>query len=285
MPTLDQAAKLLLAPIAVGVVAAWWWGPRRWERTTETCRARLLAEARPARAVYSRRELCGLPSPVARYFDRTLHEGQPLAVRARVQWAGSFNLGTPGQDKWAPFTATQDVVPGGPGMVWDASIAIGPGVSIRVRDALIAGKGSMRGAMLGLIPVVDKSGTPDLTRATLQRYLAEAQWVPTALLPSQGVRWSPIDDARALATVEAGGVIASVEFRFDAEGRPASTFVPDRLYDDGKRPPAPHPWQGRNLSFTAFGGVQVPDEAVVEWLLPGGTFAYWKGRPVSITYE
>lgn len=285
MPTWLLTPRFALALLAGLVLASWWRGPRRWDRASNALRSRLLADADPTSAVYTRRALCGLPPPVVRYLESTLQDGQPIARHARIRWEGSFNMGTPGRDKWVPFTAVQDIVPGAPGMVWNATIRMATGLSVRVRDALVGGEGSMRGAVLGLISVVDRAATPELTRATVQRYLAEAVWVPTSLLPSQGVRWSPIDDTRALATLQVGAVTAAVEFRFDAQGRPTSTFVPDRLYDDGKHPTAVHPWQGRYLSFTTAGATLVPDEAVVEWLLPEGPFAYWKGRPVAITYE
>lgn len=44
-------------------------------------------------------------------------------------------------------------------------------------------------------------------------------------------------------------------------------------------------WRGPRRWDRASNATPVPDEAVVEWLLPEGPFAYWKGRPVAITYE
>jgi hypothetical protein len=280
-----QVTPGVLALLAALVLGGWWWGPRRWDADTDGLRNRLVAQARRDPGLYGHAELRDLPPPVVRYFRRVLPEGRPLIAHARIAWAGSFNMGAPGKDKWTPFTAVQDFVPGGPGMLWNARIAMVPGLSVRVRDALVDGRGSMRGAVLGLIAVADNAGTPEMARASLQRYLAEATWFPTALLPSQGVLWTAIDDDQALATLCAGGVSVSVEFRFGGEGRPTSIFVPDRLYDDGHGPPALRPWRGRNISFATHQGVLVPDHAIAEWLLPGGVFAYWKGHPVTITYE
>jgi hypothetical protein len=36
------------------------------------------------------------------------------------------------------------------------------------------------------------------------RFLAEAPWYPTTLLPGQGVRWKAIDDSTASATIQDG---------------------------------------------------------------------------------
>jgi hypothetical protein len=278
---LKVAAGLVLLGLAALALAG-----LRWKTATDAMRTRLRAGARPAAvAVYSERELEGLPAPVARYFRTALKEGQSIITHAHITWDGHFNMGRPGADQWATFSAAQDFAPGAPGMVWDARIRMAPGVSVRVRDGFVDGAGSMHGAVLGLVTVVDKAGTPDMATASLQRYLGEATWLPTALLPSQGVSWSPVDGARAVATLTAGGTTTSAEYRFGADGLVESVFVTGRLYDDGKNPPSTHPWQARNLSHVSMNGVMVPADSIVEWLLPEGPYAYWRGRPVAIEYE
>jgi hypothetical protein len=277
--TVSVAAALgVTAAGAVGVATL------RWNGDTRELRTHLFEADPTALAPFDPRELAAAPAPVARYFARVLTPGQRLIARARIEWAGEFNMGRPGADKWTRFTAVQDFLPSGPGMLWDARIAMAPGVPVRVRDALVGGVGSMQGAVFGLVPVVDKAGTPELAAASLQRYLAEATWLPTALLPSQGVHWSAIDDHRARATLRAGQTTASVEFRFTDDDLISSMYVPDRLFDDGRTPATPQAWQGRIMSVTTRDGMVVPDESVVEWLLPGGVYAYWRARPTTIAY-
>ncbi|GAB4479956.1 MAG: hypothetical protein OHK0044_27710 [Burkholderiaceae bacterium] len=272
----------LLAALAAGLAFAQW----RWDAQTRRMRQRLAEQAAAPRVPrYSETELAGLPPPVQRWFRRTLRDGQPMIRRARVHWTGEFNLGRPGADRWVPFAAVQDFVPGAPGFVWDARMPMAPGLTMRVRDALVEGGGSMQGALLALLTVVDKRGGDALAEAAARRYLAEAPWFPTALLPSQGVRWTGLDEWRARATLETPGATVAVEFHFDADGRLERAYAPDHLYDNGKDPPSRHPWQGRYLSFTRFDGIEVPDEAVVEWLFPDAAFAYWKGRPVRIEFD
>lgn len=258
----------------------------RWNAATDRSRDRLRADARavpaPARPAD---ELERLPPVVARYFQTVLPPGRAPITHARIRWTGEFNMGTPNRDWWVPFTAEQDFYPGAPGMVWDARMSIAPGIAVRVRDGFVGGAGSMYGAILGVIPVVDVRDTPAMATAALQRYLAEAMWLPTALLPSQGVVWTGSSDTAALATLRAGETAASVEFRFAEDGFVDSVFVPDRLYDDGRGAPQPRPWRGRNLSYERREGLLVPAEAVVEWMLPERTYAYWRGRPLSIEYE
>lgn len=258
----------------------------RWRAASDAVRVQLRAESPTKRpAVYSETELANLPIPVSRFFRAVLRDGQRIVSQAHVTWTGEFNMGTPGADRWVAFSAEQDFWPGAPGMVWDARMPMAPGIAVWVRDSLVGARGSLRAAVLGLFTVAESAGTPGMASAALQRYLAEAVWLPTALLPSQGVAWTAIDERRAAATVSAGATTVSVEFRFGDDGRVVSMFVPDRTYDDGRSAPAPQPWQARVLGYTVHEGMTVPTDAVVEWLLPSGTFAYWRARPATIAYE
>lgn len=263
-----------------------WWGESRWRRDSAHVLAQLAAAvtARPA-AIYSAAELAALPSPVARYFRVVLHEGQPLINRARITWRGSFNLGSPGQDKWKPFTATQEFIPAPPSFVWDARIVQAPGLAVFVRDGLLRGQGSMYGALLGWLPVVNAHDKQTLNEGALQRYLGEAVWLPTALLPSQGVRWEALDNTHARATLTNGGTTVALEFRFGENGLVTTIFAPQRFYDDGRNPPQPLPWQARILRYEEHHGMLVPADAIVEWLFPDKPFPYWRGQPVKIEYE
>ncbi len=146
------------------------------------------------------RELEGLPAPSQRFFRSALTEGQPTVAKVRVRHRGTFNMGE-ARDQWKPFTSDQKVVAKQPGFDWDGRIAIMPGLPVRVHDAYIAGEGLLRASLLGLFTLASVHGTRDMAEGELMRYLAEAAWYPTALLPSQGVHWEPVDDRSARATL------------------------------------------------------------------------------------
>jgi hypothetical protein len=93
-----------------------------------------------------------------------------------------------------------------------------PGLSVMVRDGFVDGTGTMVASVMGLFNVVSAEGTPELAAGALHRYLAEAAWCPTSLLPSQGVKWNSIDDSTACATLSAAGTTVSLDFRFSDDG-------------------------------------------------------------------
>ena len=47
----------------------------------------------------------------------------------------------------------------------------------------------------------------------------------------------------------------------------------------------PTPWQGRFWNYQTRGGMNVPLDGEVAWLLPAGEKPYWRGRISDIAYE
>ena len=256
----------------------------RWRAATNALVARLhSASEHAAPAVHSADELDGLPAPVARYLRTVLSAGQRAPRRARIAQRGTFAV-RPTPDGWRPFTAVQQCTARPAGFVWDARIRMAPGVDFLVRDAFVEGAGSMLGTVLGLITVVNVHDTPDITAGALVRFLAEAVWLPTALLPSQGVRWTPLDASSARATLTSGVTTVSLDFHFGADGLVERIYTPARGRDvNGTF--VPTPWEGRWLEYAERGGLLVPVRGDVAWILPEGPFPYWRGEISDVVYD
>lgn len=280
-------AKFTLAGlglIGAGLGLAISFGSTRWRGQTAEFVGRLIqAFHRGETATVTFNGFDQLPAPVARYFRWALKEGQPLIRSARIVWRGEFRARQT-EDGWEPFEAEQHFSAQPPGFVWDANIRMAPLVKVRVRDAYLAGQGSMQGKLLSLVPVVDQQGAAELNAGALQRYLAEAVWFPTALLPSQGVKWSVIDDNRALATLKDSGTTVSLEFHFSAAGEITGVFSPGR-YREVKGRYELTPWAGHFRNYEERNGIKIPVAGEVEWQLPGGNFPYWRGRVIEVEYD
>lgn len=248
-----------------------------------TLRSRLEAGRRGVRpGHYDPQELTDLPEPVQRYFRATLQPGQRMLVAATLDHAGTFNMSEHGE-RWLEFTSNQRVVLARPGFDWDARIRMLPGLSFRVHDAYVGGEGILNARLLGL-PLVNLRGTTELARGELMRFLAEAAWYPTALLPSQGVSWTPVDGRHARATFVDGGTRVSLTFGFAANGLIETVRAEDRGRTVAGKT-VPTPWEGRWTQYAERGGMQVPLEGEVAWLLPGSRKPYWRGRVTRLEYE
>jgi len=283
MKRLSKTGALVAGGIAAGA-AALATGALLWNRATTRAVRRLRAGARPRRAIAAGAGagdvIPRLPPPVRRFFEFALTPGQPFVERARLEQAGEFLL-RPGS--WKPFTAVEHFSVHPPGFVWDATIRMAPLISVRVRDSYLGGEGIMHGRVAALLPVVDQRGTPEMASASLVRYLAECAWIPTALLPGDGVAWEAIDDSSARVTLDDGDATVSLDVHFGPTGEIVQATA-DR-YRDVDGAPVLTPWAAHYTDYARVEGMMVPMSGEVEWVLPEGPQPYWRGRIVDVDFE
>lgn len=279
MRALNWVVRLGVAYGAVFGLGVW-----RWSAAINGLLAQLDAARMPHRiARYHVAELEGLPAPVQRYFRAALTDGQSIVVAATLTQNGTFNLSA-GAQQWKPLTATQHFVTARPGFVWDAQIRLFPGLPVRVVDALIAGTGLLRPTVLGLVPLGAQHGSGEIARGELLRYLAEAVWFPTALLPSQGVVWHEVDDGSARATLTDGPLTVAMVFHFGGDDLVRAVFVESRAATVGKTT-VMLPWVCRMTHYQNRDGMRVPMVGEALYLTPQGERPYFKGTTATLTYE
>lgn len=277
---------MLLIAVGLGGLVALvvLYGALRWQSGTRGLVFRLdaaRASIEPAR--YDSRELAGLPSPVQRYLHTVLKEGQPLVAAVTVTHDGTFNLGESGE-QWKPFTSTERVVTKRPGFVWDGRITMMPGLAVGVHDAYVGGEGILHATLFGFVTLADMRGTSEVAQGELIRFLAEAAWYPTALLPSQGARWEAVDDTSAKVTLRDGQTTSTLLCRFNQAGLIESVRAEARGRAV-KGAVVPTPWGGRWWHYDLRDGMRIPLDGEAAWLLPEGPKPYWRGRITSVSYE
>jgi Family of unknown function (DUF6920) len=223
-----------------------------------------------------------LPDPVARYFRHALEEKQPLIREVHLTQEGNFRVSRTGN--WHPFQATQFFMTRPAGFVWNAVVQMAPMLNVYVRDAYLEGHASMEARILKVIPWFKKSDEFELTAAAMQRYLAEAIWFPTALLPSDHVKWTHLTDSKALATLSDCCNEVSLEFEFNDVGEITRIFTPGRYaFINGKWEVMP--WACHCSGYQKRHGILIPTQASAEWIYKDGAFSYFDGKVLSIDYE
>jgi len=276
------AVLLALVAITYGVLTAY--GRHAWSTATRARLAQVGASrVDPAVTIYQRDAIASAPAPLRRYLAAVLREGQPVVAAARLEHHGTFNLSAAGE-QWKPFTSSETIVTNRPAFLWDGRVAVMPGVPALVHDAYVAGRGATHATLFGLFALANSEDGRELAQGELMRFLAEAAWYPTALLPGQGVRWQAIDDHAARATLTDGTLSVTLTFHFndadlidtvraDARGRITHGKV-DML-----------PWEGRFWNYAQRDAMRVPLEGEVAWITPAGRKPYWRGTLDSTRYE
>jgi hypothetical protein len=224
-----------------------------------------------------------LPPPVARYFKHVLTENQELIMTARMQQSGLLRTSTT-TDGWSSFTARQVVVPPAIGFVWNARVEMPLATHVRVLDSYIAGVGAGRASFLSAFAVAADAGQPELNSGALHRYLAEAVWYPTALLPQSGVTWTPINDHSATATITDRGTTVSLEFRFNDVGEVVAIYSPGRFGRFGGAYKQV-PWEGHFRDYQIREGMRVPSYGEVGWYEGETLQLVWRGNLIDVQYQ
>jgi hypothetical protein len=228
-------------------------------------------------------DLKGLPDPVYRYVKHVLAEDQRPIRAMRMTQRGELRMDVH-RERWMKFRAQQVVMPYSRSFSWEAKVRILPLVHVRVRDAYVDGAGSGQVQVLSALTIASDRNKPELNSASLHRYLAEAVWYPSALLPSAGVRWRSIDDRRALATLTDLSNTVSLEFRFN------ETAEIIGIYTEGRWSRTANgyellPWEGHFSAYRRHQGVLVPSRGEVGWYANGRLEIVWKGEVTSLKYQ
>jgi len=269
---------LVMALAAMALVGRWVWHARSERLLTE-----LSATAREAGpAEFQLSQLEELPVPVREYLSRVLSAGQRTVESVRISHSGTFNMGTD-EPRWRPFSSVQDVVVTGPGFLWNAHIRMAPGLPARVHDAYVNGSAVLTARLFGLLTVMESPDSPELAQGELLRFLAEAPWYPTVLVPGPSVAWESLGDDSARLSLVDGDTSVSLHVRFGADGLIESVFSDGRYRDvDGAQTRTP--WEGRFWNYEERAGMLIPLDGEVAWLLPEGRRPYWRGHIDDIQY-
>ncbi len=214
-----------------------------------------------------------LPPLVARYLDRALPAGQPVARQVRIAQTGEM-LRRPG-GRPMNFKAAERFAVDRVAFAWEARFAIAPLVSLRVLDGYADGTGVLTVRVLGF-PVQTQSGR-DLAVAEAYRYLAELPWAPHAIAANPELRWREVDKAAVEVSAAVNGEQPTVRIEFGEAGDPIRCLAEGRprAVDGGATPTR---WGGDLSDYRTLGGMRMPTRGEVYWDLPEGRFVYWRGR-------
>jgi len=270
----------VLASVGGGIAAAVTVAGLLWDSETARSVAQLHKRLEAKAPPFSRGDLAGLPGPVVRYFEFALTPGQSVVRYARLRSIGEFAMRI---HSWSPFTAVQNFSVEPPGFLWDARIRMATILPFYVRDGYVAGEGALHGTLAAIVPVVNQRGTSAMASGELLRYLAEAVFFPTALLPRGGVSWTSLPGNTARVTLADGRTTVSCAVDFGERGE--IVRISAMRYRDADGKSGLTPWVGHWSDYHQVNGMMIPTSGEVEWMLPEGPFPYWRGRIIDAQYE
>jgi hypothetical protein len=276
MLTLLKWLIALIAGLAVFLAVLYYLpdGPARNAVISMKASARQTMPRTPDSDLYAK-----LPQPVKAWLDKAAPAGSAEIIIARVRQSGSFR---PEGNRWLRLTAEQYFLARPPAFIWQARIWLNPLVWLQGRDIYRNQAGSFSGSLLSLIPLVGGVG-PEANMASLQRWISEAVWLPTALWPSDQVKWTGLGPKRAKIEVTDGELSAEGEFIFGDDNLP-ERFLCQR-FRDLPRGMKKQPWGVTYSNFQRLKGYLVPFRAEVAWLPEGREYQYGRIKLDGIWYN
>jgi len=210
--------------------------------------------------IYTQEMIKGLPEPIQRYFKYTLQKNQPFISSARLKHSGLFRP----RDKWVKIKGIEYFSAQKPGFVWFGKVPM-----IKALDRYIAGEGNLVIKLLSMFKVADEKGK-EINHGELLRWLAEAVLFPTALLPSDNLKWEAINDESAKIIFTDSNITVEAIFFVNELGQitmfKAKRYIETTLED----------WTGYYKDYRSVGNVKVPFYMEVEWNLKTGNHSYVK---------
>ncbi len=231
--------------------------------------------------IFSFNDLEGLPEPVQRYFKYALKDEQEHIKFVRLKQVGKFRMKE--NQSWMPIKAEQYFTTENPSFIWRVKFTMAPFIWIEGRDMYYQGKGSMLIKVLSTVTVADAAGS-EMDISSLIRFLSEAPWFPTALLPSDYIEWKEIDSNSAQVVIKHNGYTALGIFTFNEKGEIIKFVTNDRYMEvDGKY--FKEQWGGYYRNYQEINGIKIPTEAEVEWNLYDRNLQYVKLKITDIQYN
>ena len=265
---------LLLLPVVVG------WADARFQSETDQKIQELFNRAQSTKSkIVTFEDLATLPLPVKRWLIEAGVVGKTIPRTVRLRQRGMMRI-SPDQEE-VEATAQQYFLLEKPEFIWRVRLWVKGILPISGRDTYREGRGRMTIKLASLITVVDATDDK-IHQGALLRYLGESIWMPAAML-NKTVRWEPINDKSAKATMTHGGTSGSAIFTFDDKDR-FIRLTAERFYGGG--PDAKlEQWDIEATDWDTMGGYLVPVRGEVRWKLPDGDFTFYRWEITEIDYD
>ena len=234
-------------------------------------RTAMLQKASKTTKTIQEEELKKLPLPVKKWLTSCGVTGKKRTNTAFVEQKLKMKL-KPDQVKWYKGRANQLFTIENPGFNWAMQMKISPIINIKARDKFANGNGEMHIKMNNLITITKARGTK-IDEASLQRFLGELVWFPSAALSEQ-IQWEAIDNTSARATIHVNGTKASGIFSFNAQGEVVS-FSAMRFKDTGAEAEK-RLWINTVEKTGIMNGIKVPVKTTTTWRLDDGDWTWLK---------
>lgn len=252
-----------------------------FQRKVDADNKQILSEINPSKEIIITEQMIEhLPVAVQNWLLKSGAVGKQQSNRVSLVQELQM-LMKPEQEEWKTATAKQLFTINPPAFNWAVVLKMNAIVEVVGQDKFENGKGAMTMKLFSTIPIVKLSDNPKLNEATLQRYLAEIVWFPSASL-SPYITWEHIDNSTAVAIMNYKGIVGKGVFYFDKKGD-FKKFVANRYKD--VKDTVPTQWTVTATKTAIRNGIRIPVESNVQWKLENQNWTWLKVEIIDIVYN
>nr|WP_319512049.1 DUF6544 family protein [uncultured Draconibacterium sp.] len=225
-------------------------------------------------------EIFDLPAPVKQWLEKSGVVGKEKIHTVWLKQEARIKM-KPGQKKWSHAKAEQYFTTQNPAFVWNVKMNMLPLIQITGRDKFAEGKGEMQIKLFSAINVVNEKGNK-IDEGTIQRYLGEIVWFPSAAL-NPNITWEAIDSYSAKATINYNGTKGSGIFHFNSDGdfvRYCALRFKDNTHE-AKR----FEWVIDVKEHAVVQGIKIPVKMTATWKLDIGDWTWLEMEITDIKYN
>lgn len=230
--------------------------------------------------IINKNMLSPLPKIVQKWLENSGVVGKEKTKTIYLKQKGLIRLNP--EENWSKAEAEQYITTESPAFLWRVKLSMMPLIDVFGRDYFINGKGQMKMKVASLLTVVDVKNNEKVNQATLQRYLAEIIWYPSAAI-SPYISWESIDEYSAKANMSYKGVAGSVTFHFDENGDIKK--ISALRYKGSDKQAELKEWLGEIKEYSIVNGVKIPTKVDLSWILSGKKFTWYKIKITDINYN
>ena len=231
--------------------------------------------------ILTEEKISSLPPIVQKWLRNSGAVGKEMIHTARLKQKGQMKM-KPEQEKWYEANAEQYFTVDNPAFIWKVKVDMMPLMFFTGRDKFSDGKGNMLIKVLSLLNVVNDSDNEKINQGTLQRYLGETIWFPTAVV-SPYIKWEVIDSLSAKATMTYKGTTGSAVFTFNENGDFVK-FSAMRYMGSEENSPLKE-WIITLNEYKVYNEIKIPVKGEATWKLDDGDFTWYKLEIYDVEYN
>ncbi len=268
--------NILIILVAIIAFADW-----SFSRNVEKEISEMLSNPTDKKEMLTEDKISEFPSIIQKWLKNSGAVGKEIIHTVRLKQTGQIKM-KPGQKDWYQSEAEQYFVADNPAFIWKVKVDMMPLIFFTGRDMFKDGKGTMLIKILSLINVVNTSDNEKINQGSLQRYLGEIIWFPTAAV-SPYIKWEEIDSLSAKATMNYKGTTGSATFTFNKNG----DFVKFSAmrYMGTEENSQQKEWIITLNDYKTFNGIKIPVKGEATWKLDEGDFTWYKLEIYDVEYN